>query len=429
MKDYKIAKFDNGAVIVLKTIKNLKCSAINMGFKTGAFLDKVSGTAHFLEHNLFLGTQNRTREQIDKDNLAICSLNAATSLYYTVVKFKRANSELEEAFDFASDILLNTKFNNNELKKEREVVRNEILSSRERDKRSILAYHSALWNPYVNVTSCAILGQDIDAITKKDLEEYRKNNYIAQNFVLYAVSSLPMKKFVALYKKYIEPNLMVKKDVEPVNYNMTPQKPSKLQVVPLDQEKIDVAISINIPFGINNLKSRFSRLVLRYYLNAEETYNTLRKKGLIYSCITTISEFAYNSIMTIKYTCAKENVNKIIDEYTKEIHNLYKNGIPEEKFKTLKKQLIIAEDEKENDFVEYQASDLTYLHTLDALTDDFDYNKEAKDLKIEDVNKYIGLFNNPNNELWMTVLGNIKEEDVYKLKQVQKKFFVSESAK
>ena len=116
MKDYKIIKFDNGATIVVKNKKNIKYTAISMGFKTGATLDEIAGTAHFLEHNLFLGTEKRTRDQIDKGNSNICFLNALTGLYYTLIKFKRANSELENAFEFASDILLNTKFNNNQLK-------------------------------------------------------------------------------------------------------------------------------------------------------------------------------------------------------------------------------------------------------------------------------------------------------------------------
>ena len=425
MKDFKIEKFENGATIILKPIKNIKFTAINMGFKTGAYFDEVKGTAHFLEHNLFLGTETRTRDEIDRDELENCSLNAATSLYYTVLRFKRANSELDRAMQSASDILLKTKFNNAEMKKEREVVRNEILSVVERDKRNVFAYHNTLWSPYLNDNCCAIVGKDIDKVTRKDLENYRNKNYIAENFIMVVASSLPMSKIVGYYKKYIEPNLKVNKKATPINYEMTPKKPSKMQVISLDQNKVDVAISINIPFGINNYKNRIARPILAYYLSAEQPYTNLRKKGLVYACSTSIAEFAYNSLVIIKFTCSKENVNKIIDEYTKELHNLYKNGMEQSKFDNICKQLIIAEDEKEHDFLEYQVNECTYFYCVNALTEELNIRKEMKKIKLQDINKYISLLNNPKNEIYVTVLGNIKDNEVYNLEQIQKKFFVN----
>ena len=424
MKDYKIIKFDNGATIVVKNKKNIKYTAISMGFKTGATLDEIAGTAHFLEHNLFLGTEKRTRDQIDKGNSNICFLNALTGLYYTLIKFKRANSELENAFEFASDILLNTKFNNNEIKKEREVVRNEILMVKERDKRNVFAYHNTLWSPYLNKFSCPITGEDIDAITKKDLVKYRDKNYVASNFVMYVISSLPISKIVKLYKKYIVPQMRVDETAEQINYDLTPNKPSKMQVIPLDQDKIDVALTINIPFGINNTKNRFCKEIVRLYLLMEEPYNTLRKKGLIYTATVSITEMSFNSLLTIRFICAKDNVNKIIDEYSKELQNLYKNGMNRSTFENICKQLGIAEDEKEDDYSEDLLSEIAYRHTTNTLVDNFDVKKEIKKITLQEVNKYIELYNNPNNEIWVTVLGNIKDKDVYNLSQIKKKFYI-----
>ncbi len=425
MKDYKIQKLENGATIVLKPIKGLKFTTVNVGFKTGASLDVVPGTAHFLEHNLFLGTTSRSRDEIDKANSEICELNASTSLYYTLVRFKRANSELDSAFEFASDVLLNTKFNANEIKKEREVVRNEIAMSRERDKRNIYAYHNTLWSPYMDKPLCPIIGEDIDKVTKKDMENFRNKNYVAKNFVMYAISSLPMAKIVALYKKHIQPKLRVSEDVNNIVYDMTPSKPSKLQVIELDQEKVDVAISINIPFGIFNSQNRFSRLILSYYFNLEQPYNTLRKKGLVYASTAYIAEWAYNSILTIKFSCSKENINKIIDEYAKEMQELYKNGMSEDKFRNLCKQIVIAEDEKERDLSLFEINDTAFTHITRGLVDDLDAKKEAKNTTLQDINKYIGFFNNSKNQLWVTVLGKVSEKDVYTLPQIQKKFFVN----
>ena len=94
-------------------------------------------------------------------------------------------------------------------------------------------------------------------------------------------------------------------------------------------------------------------------------------------------------------------------------------------FENLCKQIIIADNEKESDFAEDQLFDTIYMHLISGLVDEFDLVKEAKKITLEEVNKYISLFNNANNKIWVTVLGNIKEKDVYSLQQIQRKFFTA----
>ena len=422
MKDYKIHKFDNGATIILKTIKGQKFTTIHMGFKAGAAQDEVAGTAHFLEHTLFLGTKNRTREQIDKDSSRITFINAQTGVFSTLVTFKRANTYFEEAFEYASDILLNTKFNTAEINKEREVVRNEIMSVKECDKRNVTAYHLALFNNYYNKTSCQVLGDDIDKVTKKELEKFRKKNYIAKNFVMYVCSALSMQKFVKLYNKYIEKNLAVCNDCPDLNYDLVAQKPSKMQVIKLDQEKIDVRITIEIPFGVHNSKNRICRYFYSELLSLGGVlYNTLRKKGLVYEYSASIGELAYNSFMTFAFVATKDNVNKVIDEISKEVQNRYKSGITKEEFANLRKQIEIFKDEDEIGYVKYLLNNVNFEYLLNFLTDELDYKKELKNATIEDVNDYIGLFNNKNNKIWVTALGNLTSKDVYDLETIKKK--------
>jgi len=422
MKDYKIHKFDNGATIILKTIKGQKFTTIHMGFKAGSAQDEVAGTAHFLEHTLFLGTKNRTREQIEKDSSRITFINAQTGIYSTLVTFKRANTYFEEAFEYASDILLNTKFNNAEINKEREVVRNEIMSGKERDKRSVTAYHLPLFNNYYNRKSCQVLGDDIDKVTKKELEKFRNKNYIAKNFVMYVCTAQPMQKFIKLYKKYIEKNLIVCNDCPDINYDLVAQKPSKMQVVKLDQEKIDVRITVEIPFGVHNTKNRICRLFYsELLLLSGDLFNTLRKKGLIYEYSALIDELAYNSFLTYAFVSTKENVNKVIDEISKEVQNRYKIGITDEEFINLRKQIEIFKEEDEIGYVRYLLNNVNFEYLHNFLTDELDYKKELKNVTIKDVNDYISLFNNKNNKIWVTALGNLTSKDVYDLETIKKK--------
>ena len=97
----------------------------------------------------------------------------------------------------------------------------------------------------------------------------------------------------------------------------------------------------------------------------------------------------------------------------------------ESKFKNICKQIVIAEDEKERDYVLNEVMDMAYTHITRGLVDDLDMKKEAKNITLEEVNKYINFFNNPNNEMWVTALGKVTEKDIYTLTQLQKKFYVN----
>lgn len=422
LKDYKIHTFSNGAVIVLKSIKGKKFTAVRMGFRSGALCDEVAGTAHFLEHVLFLGTEKRTREQIDSDRDTIKRLNAGTSLFTTLVSFKRANRYLDEVFEFASDITVNTKFNTAEINKEREVIRNEIAIAKERDARDVGMHHLTLFSNYFNKPTCAILGDDIDKITRKDLETFRDKHYVAQNFIMFVCSSLPMSKFVKFYEKYIAKNLKVDESYKIATYDFTSKKPSKLQIVKYEQDKVDVKISIEIPFGIHNIKSKLGWLFWTQLITSgSDIYNALRKKGLVYKYYASTTEHSYSTMMSFNFSTAKENIKKVIDEISKGVQNRYKNGISESEFEIIRKRIRISKDESEGSPVEYKLDDMVYAYTEDILIDKIRYEKELKKITIDEINSYIRLYNNKNNKLWVTALGKLTEKDIYTLETIQKK--------
>ena len=98
-----------------------------------------NGTAHFLEHMAFKGTEKRTKEalELEVENMG-AHLNAYTSREQTVYYAKVFEKDVPQAVDLLSDILLNSKLSPDAIERERNVILVRT-SARPRSKSKTLA--------------------------------------------------------------------------------------------------------------------------------------------------------------------------------------------------------------------------------------------------------------------------------------------------
>ena len=85
--------------------------------------DKTNGTAHFLEHMAFKGTNRRSQRalELEVENLG-AHLNAYTSREQTVYYAKSFRKDVPIAVDIISDILQNSKLEGAAIERERDVI-------------------------------------------------------------------------------------------------------------------------------------------------------------------------------------------------------------------------------------------------------------------------------------------------------------------
>ena len=85
--------------------------------------DANNGTAHFLEHMAFKGTNRRTQHglELEVENLG-AHLNAYTSREQTVYYAKSFRKDIGTSVDLISDILQNSKLESTAIERERDVI-------------------------------------------------------------------------------------------------------------------------------------------------------------------------------------------------------------------------------------------------------------------------------------------------------------------
>lgn len=89
--------------------------------------DDTNGTAHFLEHMIFKGTEKRSARELEEEieNMG-GHLNAYTSREQTTYYAKVMEKDVNGALDILADILQNSTFEEKRMNRERDVILREM---------------------------------------------------------------------------------------------------------------------------------------------------------------------------------------------------------------------------------------------------------------------------------------------------------------
>jgi processing peptidase subunit beta len=196
----------NGFTIATEHSPWAQTSTVGVWIDAGsrAETDRTNGTAHFLEHLAFKGTQKRTQQQLELEieNMG-GHLNAYTSRENTVYYAKAFNNDVPAAVDILSDILQNSKLEPQAIERERDVI---LREQEEVDKQleEVVFDHLHATAFQGQPLGRTILGpkENIQSIQRADLENYIKTNYTADRMVLVGAGGIPHEQLVDLAEKY-----------------------------------------------------------------------------------------------------------------------------------------------------------------------------------------------------------------------------------
>ncbi|KAF2731616.1 hypothetical protein EJ04DRAFT_554627 [Polyplosphaeria fusca] len=196
----------NGFTIATEHSPWAQTSTVGVWIDAGsrAETDKTNGTAHFLEHLAFKGTQKRTQQQLELEieNMG-GHLNAYTSRENTVYYAKSFNADVPATVDILADILQNSKLEPSAIERERDVI---LREQEEVDKQleEVVFDHLHATAFQGQPLGRTILGpkENIESIQRSDLENYIKTNYTADRMVLVGSGGVPHQQLVELAEKY-----------------------------------------------------------------------------------------------------------------------------------------------------------------------------------------------------------------------------------
>src|ERR1700756_3712052 len=128
-RDIRKHKLPNGLVVITETMSHVRSVSVGVWVRNGSRREMAeeNGLAHFIEHMVFKGTERRSAEDIAREMDSVGGmLDAFTSKEQICFNAKVLDEHLPIAFDVIADLVLRPKFDSDDVKKERQVVLEEI---------------------------------------------------------------------------------------------------------------------------------------------------------------------------------------------------------------------------------------------------------------------------------------------------------------
>lgn len=145
-------------------------------------LSHQQGLAHFIEHNLFKGTESRKAYHILSrlDDVG-GELNAYTTKEETVIHASFLKRDLKRAVDLLADVMLRSTFPEKELEKEKDVIKDEISSYKDSPSERIFDDFEDLIFENTPIGR-NILGtpESVDGLTRSDILEFQSRTYTSE---------------------------------------------------------------------------------------------------------------------------------------------------------------------------------------------------------------------------------------------------------
>ncbi|KAJ2891641.1 putative mitochondrial-processing peptidase subunit beta protein [Zalerion maritima] len=195
----------NGLTVATEYSPYAQTSTVGVWIDAGSRAEtlETNGTAHFLEHLAFKGTQKRTQQQLELEieNMG-GHLNAYTSRENTVYFAKSFNKNVPQCVDILADILQNSKLEESAIERERDVILRES-EEVEKQVEEVVFDHLHATAFQHQPLGRTILGprENIRDITKTELVNYIKSNYTADRMVLVGAGGVPHEQLVELAEK------------------------------------------------------------------------------------------------------------------------------------------------------------------------------------------------------------------------------------
>lgn len=349
-ESYKKTVFDNGLRIIAHPMPGMQSVALGIWIKVGGRYEaeQFKGISHFLEHLLFKGSKKFSCRKIKESIEGVGgALNGFTSEELTCYLVKMPSRYIDLALKVLSDMVINPKFPQKEIEKEKTVIIEEIKMYKDLPQSYVYELlDELLWpNQPLGMTISGTV-ESVSRIGRGDLSSFKEQYYIPANIVVsvagkfeYAKLSKDIKNiFCATGKKKLSKFLpAAEKQAQP-----------QLKIFAKETEQTHLALGFH-GFSRNH-PLRQTLALLHIILGANMSsrlFNEIReKRGLAYEIGTHVKHFQDTGVFMVHAGIDNRKINEAVRLILKELEKVKKIPVTVDEFKRAKEfylgQLMLA---------------------------------------------------------------------------------------
>ena len=330
---YQKSILDNGLRVLTSTMPQTRSVSISFFIGTGSRYeaDSEAGISHFIEHLCFRGTEKRpTARDISTAIEGVGGiLNGGTDKELTVYWCKVARPYLETAFDVLVDMLINSRFNPEDMEKERQVIIEEINMSHDSPSQRVgMLVDELLWPGHPLGRDIAGSRDSVRSISRELMLDYLSGQYQPGNAVLAAAGDIQHDEMVSMVNQALAK--WTGSQPKPGYLAYEEKQFPRLRIENRELEQVHLCLALP---GLPLLHpKRFAADMLNVILGdgmSSRLFTNIRDKlGLAYSISSYVDHFLDTGSLIIAAGVDIKNLNVAIKAIIEELAQL-KETIPE----------------------------------------------------------------------------------------------------
>ena len=327
----RVSNTSTGLTVATESVPGVRSVAIGCWVDTGSRDERPNeaGTAHFLEHLLFKGSERLSAREISETFDAIgAQSNAFTSKEYTCFWARMLDTELATGLGLLAEMLQRPAFRPDEIDSERRVVIEEI--NMNEDDPSDVAMESFIRTVFDgHQLGLPVLGtrESIGAMSRDDIAGYWRRRYGSRTVMIAVAGNVEHDRVVGLVEGLFDRWEAGDGDRDPKQPQITP----KVSVVRRDTEQLHLVYGGE---SINRTDDgRLPDGVMHHILGGGMSSRLFQKvreeRGLAYAVHSFSMRFAETGAWGVYVGTTPANAHTVLEILTEELGRLVSEGVTE----------------------------------------------------------------------------------------------------
>jgi predicted Zn-dependent peptidase len=332
----------NGLVILTEEMAHLRSVAMGAWVRTGSRHEEpeINGISHFVEHMVFKGTTNRSAQRIARDVDAIGgNLDAFTGKETVCFNMKVLDEHTPRALDILSDLVLHPTFAEEEIRRERGVILEEI--KMDEDNPDYLVHEIFTQNFWQgNALGRPILGtvKTVGNFEQSTILDFYNRRFHGGNVVFSAAGHIDHDQFVAM----VTERFGALPTGEPPQFDAPPKTAAKI-ILRNKKSLEQVQLCLGVPARPLADASRYISLLMNTILGggmSSRLFQTVREEhGLAYSIYSDLSPYRDTGSLCVFAGTSADKAVELVKLVTQEFQRIKDEPVEEEELRRAKDQL------------------------------------------------------------------------------------------
>ncbi len=341
----QITRLPNGLTVATEHMPGLRSVSLGIWVRRGSRHESpaLNGICHFIEHALFKGTHPRSAHQIatESDRLG-GHLDAYTTHEMTGFALKVVDTELPRAFDLLADMLLNPRFDNDDLLKEQKVIIEEMKMIEDTpDELLTEMFHAAYFPDHSLGRPIEGTEQTVSSFDHETTARFHAANFSPRNLVLAAAGNIAHQQLIDLVANSFENK--ESENGQELSQSVSPDIAAPI-LIERKNELEQAHLILAAPWPSAKSEDRYAASMLGTVIGggtSSRLWQSIREeRGLAYSIGAGGSTYTDVGMFTIYAGTSPAQLDQVLDLAIAELRRIVREPVSEVELESAKEQSI-----------------------------------------------------------------------------------------